>query len=215
MLRTRTCAIAAVAAALSILPHAAGAQIFGQYAGAETLPVNGRLFGAYLETSDHVLGALGQLRLSFFPDVDFGIQAGLSRLSLESGDRTTVRIGIDVKTPVVHADASSPYTVAVGGAIGIETSDEYSALTIAPEAVGSRSFPMGGSVELSPYLGARIAFGRSSVRGISDTNLSVPIFLGSELQITTATRLVVELQLLPGNTAPDHFKAIAGANFPF
>jgi hypothetical protein len=215
MLRTRTCAIAALAAVLSTLPHAAGAQVFGQYTGAETLPVNGRLFGAYLETSDHVLGALGQLRLSFFPDVDFGIQAGLSRLSLASGDRTTVRFGIDVKTPVVHADAARPYTVAVGGAIGIETSDEYSVLTLAPEAVGSRAYPLGESVVLTPYLGARIAFGKSSLHGVSDTNLSVPIFLGSELQITAATRVMVEIQLLPGNTAPDRFKAVAGASFPF
>jgi hypothetical protein len=160
-------------------------------------------------------GGCSALRLSFFPDVDFGVQAGLSRLSLASGDRTTVRFGIDVKTPVVHADAARPYTVAVGGAIGNETSDEYSVLTLAPEAVGSRAFPMGGSVVLTPYLGARIAFGRSSQHGVSDTNLSIPIFLGSELQITSATRLMVELQLLPGNTAPDHFKAIAGANFPF
>jgi hypothetical protein len=213
--RTRACAVAALAAALSILPHAAGAQVFGQYTGAGTLPVNGRMFGAYLETSDHVLGALGQLRLSFFPDLDFGIQAGLSRLSLASGDRTTVRFGIDVKTPVIHADAASPYTVAIGAAIGNETSDEYSVLTIAPEAVGSRDFPMGSSVVLTPYLGARIAIGRSSQNGRSDSNLSIPIFLGSELQITPATRLVLEVQLLPGNAAPDHFKAVAGANFPF
>ncbi len=204
-----------LAAALIVVAHPAAAQIFGQYGGAETLPVNGRSFGAYVETSDHLLGATSQLRLSFFPGIDFGFQLGLTRLSPSTGDRTTVRLGTDVRTAIVEATPERPYTVAVGGAIGVETSDQYSVLTIAPEGVVSRSYRLSDSAVLRPYLGALISIAKSSVLGESNTDLSVPIRLGTELEVRPAVRFLFEVQLLPGNAFTDHFKVAAGANFPF
>ena len=63
--------VSALCAALFLLPRPAGAQVFGQYGGADPVPVNGRVFGAYLHTSDVVLGGMSQLRLSIYPNVDF------------------------------------------------------------------------------------------------------------------------------------------------
>ena len=57
-------------------PVTAGAQVFGQYMGAEIVPVGGHLFGGYLQASQDQLGLLGQLRLSFYPGVDFGFHGG-------------------------------------------------------------------------------------------------------------------------------------------
>ena len=66
----------ALLALFTLMPGLAWAQVFGQYTGANPLEPNQHLFGAYLHTSDSVLGAVGQLRLSFFPGIDFGFQGG-------------------------------------------------------------------------------------------------------------------------------------------
>jgi len=211
----RRVTLASLALTLTLGAAPARAQVFGQYTGAETLPVNGRLFGAYLHTSDHVLGATGQLRLSFFPGVDFGFQAGLSRLNLDSGDRTTIRLGTDVRTAVVRPSDTSPFTIAAGGALGVENSDQYSVVTIGPEAVASRAYSLGGTNALTPYLGALIALSHTSNHGNSESEMTLPLRLGAELAVSTTARVLVELQLLEGKASPDHFQIVAGANFPF
>ena len=58
-----------LAAAALLFAGAAHAQVLGQFTGAETLPVNGHMMGAYLHSSQNVVGLLGQLRMSFYPDV--------------------------------------------------------------------------------------------------------------------------------------------------
>src|SRR4029077_6858714 len=61
-------------AATPALVRPAAAQVWGQYTSAETVPVNGHMFGGYLHASSNFLGLLAQLRLSFYPNVDFGFQ---------------------------------------------------------------------------------------------------------------------------------------------
>src|SRR5207249_1594739 len=201
-------------AALFLLPRPAGAQVFGQYGGADPVPVNGRVFGAYLHTSDVVLGGMSQLRLSIYPNVDFGFQVGLARLNLDKGDRTTVRLGTDVKIEVSQPDQVRPFGVALDAAIGVETSDEVSVLTLAPGAVVSRSYALGGTSHIMPYAGAMLSFARSSVQGSDRNDFSLPIRLGSELD-TPAARFVFELQFLPGNDLDGDYQVVVGANLPF
>ena len=114
----------------------AESQVFGQYTGAEVVPVNSHLFGGYVHASQDFLGLLAQLRLSFYSDVDFGFQGGLTRISLTGGDVTSLRVGADLKAHVAH---SSSGDLAIGGALGIETGDHLHILTIGPTAVVSRS----------------------------------------------------------------------------
>src|SRR5258705_6644118 len=65
-------------AALFCGSGAAFAQVPGQFTGAEILPVNAHMYGGYLVASNNVVGGLAQLRLSFYPGVDFGFQGGLA-----------------------------------------------------------------------------------------------------------------------------------------
>jgi len=210
----RLAVLTALATTSLLQPRLAAAQVFGQYAGAEPVPVNGRVFGAYLHTSDIVLGAMAQLRLSIYPNVDFGFQTGLARLDLDKGDRTTVRFGTDVKTEIVHPDAARPIGVAIDAAIGVETSDEVSVVTLAPGVVASRSYALGGTSHITPYAGAQLAFARGTVQGSDRNDFTVPIRLGTELD-TPAARFLFELQILPGSNLGGDYQVVVGANLPF
>ena len=200
---------------LAMLPALARAQVFGQYSGARTLEPNQHLFGAYLHTSDSVLGAVGQLRLSFFPGIDFGFQGGLSRLHLEAGDRTTLRFGTDVKAALVRPGESLPFAMAIGAGLSVEASDEYSVVTLAPGAVISEDYVLGSTVNVTPYAGAAISFSRITLDGNDESDVSLPLRVGSEVELGPAARLVFEVQALLGNDLGDNWQIVTGVHFPF
>jgi hypothetical protein len=194
---------------------AAQAQVFGQYTPASTLPVNARLGGAYVNFSQNVVGALGQLRLSFYPNMDFGFQGGLARLDLGTTTRTSLRLGTDLRFGVKKATAGSPVDVAVGAGLGVETSDKYSVFRIGPSAVASHVFPFSGRSSVAPYVGAMLCFTSQDVNDATGTDFSVPVRLGAELSAIPGMRLTAELQLRLGDAFDDHTAFSAGINFPF
>ncbi len=197
------------------LAPAAHAQVFGQYTPAEILPVNARLGGAYVNFSQDVVGALGQLRLSFYPNMDFGFQGGLSRIDLVGGSKTTLRLGVDGRFGVAKATTGRPVDIAVGAGIGVETSDDYSVLRLGPSIVASHTFPLSGSSSFVPYAGAMLSFANWDVAGMSDNDFSTPLRLGAELRAIPGVRITAEFQLRLGDDFDDRSVFSAGANFPF
>jgi hypothetical protein len=195
--------------------HAAHAQVFGQYTTAEILPVNGRLGGAYLNFSKNVVGALGQLRLSFYPNVDFGFQGGLARLDLGATTKTSLRLGADVRFGVAKATAGRPLDVAVGAGLAVETSDRYSVFRIGPTVVASHTFPFSGRSSVAPYAGAMLCFANRDTDPANGTDFSVPVRLGAELRAIPGLRITTEFQLFVGDDFGDHTAFMAGVNFPF
>jgi hypothetical protein len=200
---------------LAGLAPAARAQVFGQFTPAEILPVNSRLGGAYLNVSQDVVGALGQLRLSFYPNVDFGFQGGLSRLDLGSTTRTSVRLAADVRFGAMKAGEGVPVDVAVGGGLGVETSDHYSVFRIGPSAVASHSFPFSSKSSVVPYAGAMLCFTSENIGDNSATDFSLPVRLGAELRAIPGVHLTAEFQLRAGRDPENHTGFAVGANFPF
>lgn len=206
---------AVLAAALAAAPGIARAQAPGQFTGAEILPVNGHLFGGYLVASNNVVGGLAQLRLSFYPGVDFGFQGGLSRLNYAGGDRTSLRLGTDIKVRVRAASADFPYDVALGGALGVETGDDINNLSVGPMGVISRSFgqtPTGGFIT---YGGAGLAFSSIDASGLKETNLTVPLRLGAIFKVAPGLQLVSEIQFLVADDFNDDVSFTVGVNLPF
>jgi hypothetical protein len=203
-----------IALCVAGLAPAARAQVFGQYTPADILAVNTRLFGAYMNFSQNVVGALGQLRLSFYPNVDFGFQGGLSRLDLTEGSKTTLRLGADARFGVAKA-ATSRVDVAVGGGLGVETSDNYSVLRLGPSVVASRAFPFSSSASVVPYAGAMLSFASWDVANKSETDFSVPVRLGAELRAIAGVRISAEVQLRIGDDFDDRTGFSAGVNLPF
>ncbi len=206
--------IALCAAAIAAGSFPARAQVPGQYTGAQTLPVNGHLFGAYLSTSNNVVGLLTQLRLSFYPGVDFGFQGGLARLDYVGGDRTTLRLGTDLKV-AMRPPGALPVAFALGGALGVETGDDYNLFTVGPNAVLSRAFRPGQAGGITAFAGAGLMFTNIDAGALKDTDFSVPLRIGGEIEATSDLHLTAELQLRLGDSFNDDIGVSAGVNLPF
>lgn len=208
-------ATALLAGALVIIAPAANAQVSGQYVGAETLPVNGHLFGGYLNGSDSVVGLTAGLRLSFYPNVDFGFQGGLNRINYVGGNRTAVHLGADLKIAARHGTPSSPIDLAFGGAIGVETGDDYSVLSVGPSAVISLTSRADGSSKVIPFVGLQLLFSNVDAGATHLSDLSVPVRIGAELRAIPDVRLTAELQLRLSDDFNDNVGFSAGVNLPF
>jgi hypothetical protein len=195
--------------------HSARAQVFGQYTPAEILRVNARLGGAYVDFSKDVVGALGQLRLSFYPNVDFGFQGGLARLDLQTTTKTALRLGADVRFGVAKATADRPVDIAVGAGLGVETSDRYSVFRIGPSVVASHAFPFSSSSSVAPYAGTMLCLTSADADPETGTDFSVPVRLGVELRAISGMRLTAEFHLRLGDDFDDRTGLSAGINFPF
>lgn len=210
-----TLAAALLVAALGAATPAR-AQVFGQFSGAETVPTNGHVFGAYLTASDNVVGGLAQLRLSFYPNVDFGFQGGLTRLSPggTSASLTTLRLGGDLRWQVAHRAEGASMDVAVGAVLGVEVADNLKNITVGPTVVASRKLGA-GSGGIVPYAGMGLLFISRDAFGIQDSDISVPLRLGLEARLTQELRIVAELQLYVADRYNDDVGFATGVNLPF
>ncbi|MGH7730343.1 MAG: hypothetical protein ACRENJ_03745 [Candidatus Eiseniibacteriota bacterium] len=208
--------LAALVAVAALVPAGpARAQAFGQYTGATVVPVNGRMFGAYLNLSEHVVGGLAQLRLSFYPGLDFGFHGGLSRLDPGGivSTRTTLRLGGDVRWQLPALTGSFPADLAVGASLGVETADRFKVVTLGPTAVASRQLGDGGGVV--PYGGLALLFSNRDAFGVEDSDISVPLRLGLEARLSPELRLIAEFQLFIADRYNDDVGFVTGLNMPF
>jgi len=208
------CAAAVLAVAL-LAAGPASAQVFGQLTGAEVLPLNGHQAGFYLGAGDNVLGGLAQLRMSLYPGMDFGFQGGLARVTWEGSDRTTLRLGADLRSAIAHSGEGFPFDIAAGGALAVETSDDYHVLTLMPTGVVSRSYAVGQNGGISPYVGLGISFANVDAGGVRQTFLSLPTRIGAEFHVMPGMRLTAEMQFTMGNGFNDSFGLMTGVNLPF
>jgi hypothetical protein len=208
-------ALVALAVAVAQAPSAR-AQVFGQFTPAPPLEVNGRMFGGYLQFSENVLNLVGQLRLSFYPSVDFGFQGALARQEFGGGeDRTTIGLGGDIKYQVARADAGAPVALSVGATIGVQTGDNFSILSVGPTVVGSRTLPAGETVSLTPYVGLGMLFSSINVGDFDDSDFSIPLRIGTTLKLNPGLDLMAELQFRLANDFDDDMSTTIGVNAPF
>lgn len=207
--------LALLLAALILPAASAHASALGEFAGARPIPVNGRLFGAYLQASENTFGVLAQLRLSFYPGLDFGFQGGLTRLNYVGGDRTTLRVGTDLKFIVLQAGERSPVDVSIGGALGIVNGDSYNILTVGPSAVASRTYPFSTASSVTPYVGLGILFSRIDIGAANDTDVSLPLRVGATLSAIPGVDLMGEIEFRLSDVINDNTGFALGANVPF
>ena len=206
--------IFALAAVLS-WPAAVSAQSFGQFTGAQTLAANTHLGGGYVQSSSSVLGLLAQLRMSFYPGVDFGFQGGFARQNYPGGDRTTLRLGADLKYQVVQPTADYPYSVSIGGGLGVESGDHWNIISVGPSVVSSRSFQGNGDLVFTPFVSAGVLFSNFNVGPFNQSDVSLPLRLGSEMRLNSQLALTGELQLRLGDDFNDDVGFSLGVNSPF
>ena len=206
--------LAAVAAGM-LATQAASAQVFGQLGGARPLDMNSRLFGAYAGFSKSESELFAQLRLSFYPGVDFGFQGGLSRVSVNDHSRTTVKLGGDFKAAVLRASESSPIDLSLGAALGVSSAEDFNLLGVGPEIVASRTWATGTGSNLTAYSGLVLLFTRSDLGTSNNNDVSVPIRFGLSFEPNQDLRLLAEVTVAASDQINDDLKLTLGANFPF
>lgn len=207
-----TLAVTLLVLGLSASP--ARAQVFGALTPADPVPLNGHVFGAYLDASDHTVGLLSQLRLSLYPNIDFGFQGGLSRIDTRTSDQTSLQIGGDVRFLAARKSESLPMDVSVGGALGIQHFSDFTELSLGPAVVASRSFSVGSSTVV-PYASLAVLFSSVNAASENQTDVSLPLRFGSEFRISQELRIIAELQLLLEDEFNDDVVFVTGVNLPF
>ena len=200
-------------AVLAALAPAAHAQVHGAWSEATVVPVNARLGGAYLGFDKSSATLSGQLRLSFYPNLDFGFQGGLSRIDVNNNTRTSVRLGGDFRGQLARQGESFPLSVSLGGAIGVESADNFTILSVGPQLVVSRA--LGGSGRWVAYGGAALLLSRFDVDNRSDNDTSLPLRAGIEFHPNPDLRLLTEVQLAVSDEIRDDVSATLGVLFPF
>lgn len=193
----------------------ARAQIFGQLTSAPPIGLNSRLAGGYLSFSQSETEFLGQLRLSFHPGVDFGFQGGISRVSVSDVNRTSIQLGGDIKAQVAKAGPAFPLDLSIGGAVGVNSADNFTVLAVGPTCVASRPMALAGNATLSPFAGIAMLFSRSDLSSGNKTDLAIPLRLGLEYNPGPDVRVVAALQIGISDEIRDDLKFTLGANFPF
>jgi hypothetical protein len=199
----------------TLLAPMARAQVYGQYAGAQPLGINARLFGAYASFTKSESELLAQLRLSFYPNVDFGFQGGLARVSVLDRTRTSVKIGGDFKGLVAKRSDTMPVDLSLGAAIGVSSAEDFNLLSVGPQVIASRMFGSAGRANLTAYAGAILLFTRSDLDNTNDTDVSMPLRFGAEFAPNVDVRLVAEVQVAVSDQINDDVKLTLGANLPF
>lgn len=204
-----------MAGALFLCACPAFSQSLGQYTGASPLPMNGKAFGTYVDVSSHQVGFVTTLRLSFYPDVDFGFQGGIKRLDYADADGNALRLGTDFKIATQRVRNGWPVDLSFGGGLGVDTGDNYSVLTMGPMAVASRAYNAGQSGSIEPYASLGVAYASINTDGADDTGLQFPFRLGAEYRIAQDLRFTMEFQHYGGVHHGDRGAFAIGTTFAF
>ena len=202
-----------VAVALTAGTAPARAQVHGALSEATVVPVNARLGGAYLSFDKSSATLAGQLRLSFYPNLDFGFQGALSRIDVNNNTRTSIRLGGDFRGQVAKQGESFPVNVSLGGALEVESADNFTILSVGPQVTLSRA--LGGSGRWVAYGGAALLLSRFDVDNHSDNDTSLPLRFGFEFRPNTDLRLLAEAQLAVSDEVRDDAAITFGVLFPF
>jgi hypothetical protein len=203
-----------IAGALLICAHPARSQSLGQFGGASPLPMNGHTLGTFVDASSHEVGFITQLRLSYYPDVDFGFQGGLKRLDYVDTDGNALRLGADFKVAARRVRSGFPVDLSFGAGLGVDTGDNLSVLTMGPNAIASRAYPAGnGTIE--PYAALGLCYASINTSAQDDTGIQWPLRLGAEYRFTPDLRFAMELKQSFGTHHGDRNAFAIGTTFGF
>jgi opacity protein-like surface antigen len=203
----------ALALAIACAASPALAQVYGILSDAKVVPVNGHLGGGYLQFDKSSATLMGQLRLSLYPNMDFGFVGGLSRLDIENDTKSSVRLATDFRGQIANQDASFPVSITLGAAIALESADGFSLLSVGPTAAASRVLDQAN--QWTATFGASLLLSRSEIDGNRNTDTSMPLRLGLQYAPNADLRIMSEAQLAVSDEIRDDFSFTLGVLFPF
>jgi opacity protein-like surface antigen len=203
----------ALALAIACAASPALAQVYGILSDAKVVPLNGHLGGGYLQFDKSSATLMGQLRLSLYPNFDFGFVGGLSRLDIENDTKSSVRLATDFRGQIANQDASFPVSITLGAAIALESADGFSLLSVGPTAAASRVLDQAN--QWTATFGASLLLSRSEISGERNTDTSLPLRLGLQYSPNADIRIMSEAQLAVSDEIRDDFSFTLGVLFPF
>lgn len=209
----RSLAAAAMAVALACAASPALAQVYGILNDAKVVPLNGHLGGGYLQFDKSSATLMGQLRLSLYPNMDFGFVGGLSRLDIENDTKSSVRLATDFRGQIANQTADFPVSITLGAAIALESADGFSLLSVGPTAAASRVLDQAN--QWTATFGASLLLSRSEINGDRNTDTSLPLRLGLQYAPNADLRIMSEAQLGVSDNIRDDFQFTIGVLFPF
>jgi opacity protein-like surface antigen len=209
----RSLAAAALALALACAASPALAQVYGIMNDAKVVPVNGHLGGGYLQFDKSSATLMGQLRLSLYPNMDFGFVGGLSRIDIENDNQTSVRLATDFRGQITNQSADFPVSITLGAAIALESADGFSLLSVGPTAAASRVLDQAN--QWTATFGASLLLSRSEINGDRNTDTSLPLRLGLQYAPNPDIRIMSEAQVGVSDEIRDDFSLMLGVLFPF
>jgi opacity protein-like surface antigen len=202
-----------LAAALACAAQPAFAQVYGVLNDAKVVPVNGHLGSAYLQFDKSSATLMGQLRMSFYPNLDFGFTGGLSRLDINDDTKSSVRLATDFRGQIATQGASFPVSITLGAALGVESADGFSLLSVGPTAAVSRVLDQAN--QWTAFGGASLLLSRSEIDGHRDTDTALPLRIGLQYAPNAGIRIMSEAQLAVSDEIRDDFALTLGVLFPF
>jgi hypothetical protein len=153
--------------------------------------MNSHVFGTYVDANSHEVGFVTMLRLSFYPDMDFGFQGGLKRLDYVDGSSNALRLGADFKVAAARTRSGFPVDLSYGAGLGVDS----------------------GSLE--PYASLGVAYASINTAGRDDTGIQWPFRLGAEYRFAPDLRFVMELREAYGTHFGDQSTWAIGTTFAF
>jgi opacity protein-like surface antigen len=205
--------LAACSCAALLVASPALAQVYGIFNDAKVVPVNGHMGAGYLQFDKSSATLMGQLRLSFYPNMDFGFIGGLSRLDINDDTKSSVRLGTDFRGQIATQGASFPLNITLGAALAVESADGFSLLSVGPTAAASMSLDQAKQWEA--YGGASILISRSEINGARNTDTSLPLRLGLQYSPNPDIRILSEFQVAVSDEIRDDLSFTLGVLFPF
>jgi hypothetical protein len=191
----------------------ASAQVQGTLTTGRVLRPNEHLGGSYLTFDKSSATALGQLRMSFYPNIDFGFQGGLARIDVDNNTRTSVKMGGDFRGQIATQADGSIMDIALGAALGIESADELNQLSVGPPGDRVAHARHGVAVGGLRRRGTAVLAHRGGLETNTDT--SCPLRMGMEYSPNPYLRLLSEVQLAVSDEVRDDFAVTFGVLFPF
>lgn len=202
-----------LAVALACVASPALAQVYGILSDAKVVPVNGHLGGGYLQFDKSSATLMGQLRLSLYPNLDFGFTGGLSRLDIDNDTKSSVRLATDFRGQITTQSANFPLSITLGAALGVESADGYSLLSVGPTAAASRVLDQAN--QWTATAGASLLLSRSEISGQRNTDTSLPLRFSLQYAPNSDIRILTEMQLAVSDEIRDDVSFTAGVLFPF
>lgn len=172
----------------------ATAQFSGQLSTAETVIKGTSVGSGFVSVYEDGFGVLGQYRLGFGGYSDFGAKAAL--IDYDKPDQTGFMVGLDYKYQMMEVRIQDPLDMSVGGMFDLALFENFNMLSFGGFLVGSSPLEMSSGKKITPYGRLILRIDRVDPDvGSSDSDFNIGLNVGGDLELTTSTHVLMELQL--------------------